>query len=157
MKINITNEQYKELIDMLALSNGIVGVLGDALSDKDYKMRSKKTDDLENYFLQFAKDFGCSELTQKSEYKDKIILDDEYYENKIMPIMTDFEELATYESLSNELAWRDFREKHSEEEIKEMEKENGGYFGVVLYDYEKKYWNEFDKNGYKRLEIKQHK
>lgn len=73
-------------------------------------------------FLQFAKDFGCSELTQKSEYKDKIILDDEYYENKIMPIMTDFEELATYESLSNELAWRDFREKHSEEEIKEMEK-----------------------------------
>lgn len=57
--------------------------------------------------------------------------------------------------LANELAWRDFKRKHSNEEITEMSKENGGYFGVPLYDYEKKYWDEFEKRGFERLEIRE--
>jgi hypothetical protein len=36
-----------------------------------------------------------------------------------------------------------------------MAKENHGYFGVALYDYEKKYWDEFEKNGFERLEVKE--
>jgi hypothetical protein len=58
-----------------------------------------------------------------------------------------------YDRLANKLAWRDFHENHSEEEIKKMSKENGGYFGVALYDYEKKYWDELDERGITRLKI----
>jgi hypothetical protein len=58
------------------------------------------------------------------------------------------------DGIANELAWRDFRRDHTEAELKKMSKENHDYFGVELYDYEKKYWDEFEKYGYKRLEIK---
>lgn len=154
MKINITKGQYNELITMVAIANGIVGVLGDVMPEANYKKCSERMQDLENYFLQFADDFGSSELAQKSEHAGKIILDDEFYENKILPIITDYEEFSTHDTLSSKLAWRDFQKDHSEREIKEMTKKNGGYFGVVLYDYEKKYWKEFEEYDYERLEVK---
>lgn len=109
--------------------------------------------DLEDYFLQFADSFGCREFAQESEYENRVILDDTFYENKILPTITDYEEFSVLETLSNELAWRDFRKDHSEKEIKEMAKKNGSYFGVALYDYEKKYWDEFEKYAYERLAI----
>lgn len=152
MKINITKEQYKELISMLAIANGIVGVLSDVLPGTEYKKRSNNMTDLENYFLQYATDYGHKGLTQKYDKDD--ILDDEFYENEIMPIISDYEDYATHDNLANDLAWRDFRRDHTEEELDKMVEKNGGYFGANLYDYEKKYWNEFDKNGFERLEIK---
>jgi len=153
MKINITKEQYKELIKMISIANGIIGLLGDVMPETDYKKRSKKMTSIENYFLQFANDFGCREFVQENKNEKKIILDDGFYENNILPIMIDYEEYTVHDTLSNKLAWRDFRKKYSEKEIKEMSKENSGYFGVEIYGYEKKYWNEFDKNGFARLKI----
>ncbi len=154
MKINITKEQYKELVKAVAIADGIVGVLGDMMPEVDYKKQSEKIRNLENYFLQYASDYGCGELAQYNEYEKGIILDDEFYENKILPIINDYEEYTTHDSLANELAWRDFRKDHSEAEIKEMAKKNSGYFGVELYDYEKKYWDEFEENKFERLEVK---
>ena len=155
MNIDITQDQYKELIAMVALANGIVGMLGDVMPEADYKKRSEKMKDLEDYFLQFAADFDCSELAQENEDEGKAILDDEFYENTILPMITDYEEFAAYDTLSNELAWRDFKKDHSEKEIGGIAEKNGGYFGVELYDYEKKYWDEFEEHGYERLEIKE--
>ena len=124
MKIDITKEQYKELVAMVAIANGIVGVLGDVLVEGGYKKRSKKMRNLENYFLQFASDFDCNNLAQEDELEDEVVLDDEYYENKISPIITDFEEYAVHDTLANKLAWRDFYREHSEKEIKEMVEKN---------------------------------
>jgi len=143
MKIDITKEQYKQLIPMLAIASGVTGILGDVLPETDYKKRSLKMEKLEQYFLQFADDFGCGEF-----------LDEEFYENRILPIMSDFEDYSVHDGLSSDLAWRDFRNEHTKKEMDKMAKENGGYFGVALYDYEKKYWDEFDEHGYDRLEIK---
>lgn len=56
MKMNVSRDQYKQLIEMVAITNGIVGVLGDALPDSNYKERSERMNDLENYLLQFAAD-----------------------------------------------------------------------------------------------------
>jgi hypothetical protein len=152
MKINITKKQYKELISMLAIANGIVGVLGDTLPETNYKKRSKKMKDLENYFLQYAADYGYDGLAQ--EYDSEDILDDEFYENEILPIIMDYENYSAQDKLANELAWRDFRREHSKEELDAMAEKNGGYFGVEMHDYEEKYWDEFNKNGFNRLEIK---
>jgi len=151
MKINITKAQYRELISMLAIANGIVGVLGDVLPETDYKKRSEGMTDLENYFLQYAADFGHAGLAQN--YDEEDVLDDEFYENEIYPIIRDYEDYAAHDTLSNELAWRDFRKDHAETEIEKMAEGNGGYFGVEIHDYEKKYWDEFDENGFDRLEI----
>ncbi len=151
MKINITKDQYKDLITMSGIANSVLGILGDSLPDTDYKKRSNKMEKLEEYILQYADEFGCAEWTQK--HKGINIFDDEMYEKLILPIMGDYDEHELFDGLAKALAWRDFRNDHTKAEMDKMEKENGGYFGVALYDYEKKYWDEFEKHGYKRVVI----
>lgn len=152
MKINITKEQYKNLIKGIAIANSVMGILGDAVSEEEYKSQSDDLEELENYLLQYADDFGCREFVQYDG--ECVILDDEFYEDKIMSIMGDYEEYIAYDFFANELAWRDFKRDYSEEEIKKMAEKNGDYFGVELYDYEKKYWDEFEENGVERVDVK---
>jgi len=142
MKIELTKDQYRNLITTNAIGNAVFGILGDSLADTDYKEQSKLMDEVEDHLLSYAKEFGCDDL-----------VDEEYYEEKIQPILNDFEEFSLYDGLSSELARRDFKKEHARAEIRRMAKENAGYFGVEMYDYEKKYWDEFDKHGYERLEI----
>ncbi|MDO8490133.1 MAG: hypothetical protein Q7S47_01820 [bacterium] len=151
MKIDITKEQFRDLIVMSGIANSVLGVLGDSLPDTNYKERSNRMEELEEYFLRHATDFDSEKFTQ--DHDGKKIFDDEMYEKHILPIMEDYDEHQLVDGLANTLAWRDFRSEHSEVEMKEMEKKNGGYFGVALYDYEKKYWDEFEEHGFERLEI----
>ena len=150
-KIEVTNEQYKDLIIMSGVANSIFGILGDALPDTDYKKRSNRMERLEEYLLGFASDFGCASWTQ--EFKGKNIFNDEIYEEHVTLVIDDYDEHERFGGLANELAWRDFHHDHTEAEMREMEKQNGGYFGVALYDYEKKYWDEFENHGFERLVI----
>lgn len=151
MKIELSKVQYRNLIITNAIGNAIFGILGDFLPDTEYKKQSDLMDKLENHLLSYAKEFGCDDLVYNFEGQE--VLDDEYYEEKIQPILTDFEETSMYDNLASELAKRDFKRNHTRREIGRMAKENDGYFGVEMYDYEKRYWNEFDKYGYGRLEV----
>lgn len=151
MKINFTKKQYKDLIITLGLGNHIVGILSDVMADSDYKDLHGKTSELEEYFLQFAKDFDCEDLIDKFEGRN--VWDEDVYNDTIMGVMEDYGDYEVTSRLANKLAWRDFKKEHSDKEIKAMAKENSGYFGVALYDYEKKYWDEFEKHGFERLEI----
>jgi hypothetical protein len=151
MKIDFTKKQYRDLVTLISTSNGIFGILGDSLQDTDYKKRSCNMDELEEHVLRCAHDFGCDDVVEQDS--DTVHLDDKYYEEKIMPIIEDFEEYALHDNLSTVLAKRDFRQDHSRKEIEKMAEERGGYLGVPLYDYEKKYWDEFEAHGFDRLEI----
>jgi hypothetical protein len=153
--IELTKEQYKELLFMSAIANSVVGILGDMLSEGDYKKQSERMNELESYLFRSVGDFGCGEFVESDKVGGEDVFNEELYENKISPIIADFEEFAAHDNVSNKLAWRDFLREHSEKEIKEKEKKNGGYFGVELFEYEKKYWEEFDENGFDRLEIRQ--
>jgi hypothetical protein len=152
MQIDITPEQYKNLILMSGIATSVFGFLGDANPDTEYKAQSLEMDELEKYLLQFADEFDCGEYTQ--DLDGEKVLDDELYEEIIMPILEDYEENELMSSLANKLAWRDFYADHSKSEIDAMAEQNGGYFGVQLYEYEKKYWDEFEKNDFDRLVIK---
>ncbi|OGY31401.1 MAG: hypothetical protein A3C02_01275 [Candidatus Andersenbacteria bacterium RIFCSPHIGHO2_02_FULL_45_11] len=151
MNIELTKKQYRDLIAAVAINDGIFGILGDTLPDTGYKKRSKETEKLESHLLQYAKDFDSSDLSE--DFEGRPVLDSEVYETKIMPILDDFEEFAIHDGLANKLAWRDFKREHTKADMEKMAKKNGGYFGVVIYDYEKKYWDEFEKHEYSRLEI----
>ena len=63
-----------------------------------------------------------------------------------MKITNEYDDYILYESLSNKLALRDFRLKYTEEEISKIAKKHNGYIGVEMHPFEKKYWDEFDKN-----------
>ncbi len=151
MKINITKKQYKDLIAMCAIANSVLGIMGDELDEKDYKAKSDKYEELEAYFLQFAKEMDANDMVDK--YEGKYVLDDDFYGEKINTIIEDYDDHIMFSLLVNKLAWRDFHKDHTKEEIKKMAEENGGYFGVELHDYEKKYWDEFEENGLDRLKI----
>lgn len=154
MKINITNKQYKDLMIALSIANSVVGILGDMTPGKDgkrYKKQSERMEKLEKALLQCAEDFGCGDIVE--DFDGENIMDEEFYENEILSVINDYDEYTLYNELSNKLAWRDFTREHTEEEMDAIAKEHHGYFGVVLYDYEKKYWDEFDTHDYDRLEI----
>ncbi|MCH8326471.1 MAG: hypothetical protein IIB83_07925 [Bacteroidetes bacterium] len=46
MKIELTKEQYRELITIIEISNSVLGVLGDSFPDGDYKEESQKLERL---------------------------------------------------------------------------------------------------------------
>lgn len=148
MKINITKAQYMELVTSVALANGIFGILGDMWEcETDYKKRAKENDQLEEYLLSFADEFGCGEMLHETH------LDDDFHAEHIMSIMDDYEEFAVHDNLANKLGWRDFERAHTPEEIAKIKEEHGDYLGVPLYEYEKKYSDEFNEHGFDRLEI----
>lgn len=153
MQIEITKEQYKNLIKMNSLANAVLGILSDFSKDEKYEKILEETEKVENYFLNYAKDFDCKKLVETDD--DEVCLKEEFFENEVMSILFDYDKCSLIESLSSDLAWRDFRKKYSQKQIDEMAKKNGGYFGVALYEYEKKYWDEFEKNNFDRLEIKE--
>lgn len=148
MKINLTKKQYRQLIKAVSLANATLGILGDVSKESDYKTQSNELEELEKYFLQFARDFDHEEVLGDSGG-----MDDDFYTSAIMPILDDYDEYTTQTTLANKLAWRDFRKDHSKEEIEKMSEENSGYFGVEIYDYEKKYWDEFENHEFDRLEV----
>ncbi len=152
MQIEISKEQYKDLIMMSAVANSVFGMLGDSENAGNYKKQSLRMDGIEAHLLGSAEDFGCGDLMQDDE--GAVILNDEFYENVVMPILEEYEEMQAFDLLTNKLAWRDFKKEHTKHEINKMAEQNGGYFGVEVYEYEKRYWDEFEKNGFERLEIK---
>lgn len=152
MKINFTKKQYRDLITMCAIANSVVGILGDE-DKEEYGVKSKKMEEIQAYLLQFAEEMGCEDLICNIE--GKTFLDDDVYTEIMETIMSDYDERELHTSLANKLAWRDFRQVHSKEELEEMAIANGNYFGTVLYEYEKKYWDEFEKHGVDRLEVKE--
>jgi len=155
MKIELSKQQYKDLVASVAMADTICGLLSDAIEDGeiDYKERAEQIGELQSYLLQFADEFEYGEAVE--EYDGEIFMDEELYEEEIEPIMDDFEDFVLHDRLPNILAWRDFYRDHSDEEREKMSEENGGYFGVELHPYEAKYWNEFDEHGFEHLFIKE--
>ncbi len=151
MKINLTNKQYKILIDALEMSSFIYGQISDFVDDK-FKKNISKIEDVEKYLLQFSKDFSF----EKNLCKDcgELSLDEEYY-MKILDDLDSYDEYQMFENLANKLGRRDFEKVYSLKEIKEISKKHNGYLGVPMYDFEKKYYDEFNSHGYDRLFIKE--
>jgi hypothetical protein len=156
MQIEFTKEQYKNLIIANAISGWIFGILSDAIG-KEYKKKNQISEELEKHLLKYAKDFGIGDFIDESEIVEGENYLDEWVTDKyIYPVIKDYVDFEVEDTISNELAWRDFQRDYTKEQIKEMEKKKGSdYFGPELYKYEKKYWDEFAKHGFSRLGIKE--
>lgn len=154
MKINLSKQQYKDLLASVAMADTVFGLLSDAVeSDEiDYDERADRIGELQSYLLEFAGAFEQEEAV--SLFDGGIEMDEDYYETEIEPIMDDFEEYILHDALPNILAWRDFNRDYTEEEQEKMEEENGNFFGVELFPYEERYINEFAEHGFNRLFIK---
>jgi len=104
MSINLTKKQYECLIKALEAANSVYGILGDSVSD-EYKKQSNEIEELTDYFLSLARDFGMEHITQK--YKEKLILDDVYAES-LDEVIDDYNNEIFWDELQTRLGKRDF-------------------------------------------------
>ena len=147
MKINISKKHYETIIKALETSSFIYGPMSDSVSKKYAKTNIAIEDVLEE-LLSYAKDFDFEKNIE--EFDNKPVLKEEYYE-KILDDISEYDDWQLCENLASKLAWRDFHDTFSKEEIEKMGAKNRGYFGVELYDFEKKYYDEFNKYEYDRV------
>ena len=151
MKINLTKEQYKNLLKATYISQCVTGLLSDHIKNDEYDDLHKKFEDLDSYLLEMSKDFGLENMTE--QWEDKILIKEEV-SLQLFEILSDYDDLTLHMELSNKLAWRDFNSTHTQKEKEELAEKNGGYFGVELHALEKKYWDEFNNNEYNNLYLK---
>lgn len=151
MKIDINKKQYETLVQALEISTFIYGPLSDC-TDKKYKNDVDNLESVSKYLLSFAKEFDFEKNIEVFENEHFV---KEKYWDKILDDLSTYDDQQLYLDLANKLGWRDFKRKFTEKEIKKMSEEHGGYLGVPIYDFEKKYYDEFDEHEYDRLEIKE--
>jgi hypothetical protein len=60
MNIELTKEQYRNLIYLSVIGNSVLGILGDDY--KGYKKQSLRCEELEDYLLKYAQDFHGEDL-----------------------------------------------------------------------------------------------
>jgi len=151
MQIELSKAEYRELLQAVGMANYMFELITDLGGEKKYVSSSKRMNALQDTVSRHAEDFGIYDWAEEDS-DGSFGPSDATLEN-ISAVINDMEEFFAYEHLSNMLAWRDFHREHTREEIENMIEEHHGYFGVLLYDYEERYWNEFDSHGFKRLEI----
>ena len=152
MKIDLTKEQYINLLEMNHIVDSVLGILGDIMPEKTkYKRKSEEITELEDYFISYVKDFGCEDMTE--EFHGKTLLKDEIYE-KLQEIMDEYDDYVFWNELEVRMGKRDFERTKTEDEEKYMKEKDGWYLERIHEIYEK-YRKEFEEHGVDRLEIKE--
>ena len=153
MKIELSKEQFINLLKMSHIANNMLGILGDILPETDYKKESDETENLEEYLLGYAKDFGCGDLIE--DFYGKTLLRNEVYE-KIDEIVEDYDDYTFWNELEVRMGKRDFERTITEKE-KQYIKENKGWLPDRIHEIYEKYRQEFENYGIDRLELKNDK
>ena len=150
MKINISKKQYEIIIKALETSSFIFGPMSDFVDEK-YKKDVDDIDKMEEYLLQFAKEFDFEKNLCESD-PGSLHLNEDYYD-KILDDLNLYDDQQLFEGLTHELGKRDFYNNYSKEEVLERLEKNGDYLGAPIYEFEKKYVDEINENGYSRFFI----
>ncbi|MFC1678246.1 hypothetical protein ACFLZ9_00740 [Patescibacteria group bacterium] len=147
MKINISKKQYQTLIKCVETAGTIYGVMGDMVDEK-HKKFSGDIDELSDYVLGFAKEFGIEGIAEKYRGKWGVT---EKYMDEFMDDLKEYDEYAFWEMLVRELAKKEFEKKYLRAEIKKMSHEE---YLKKIFELEDKYWRWTEKTGLDGLEIK---
>lgn len=149
MNVELTKEQFANILRAVYLANDIIGLISDMVSE-DYKKQYDEMDKLREYLLKCAEKNGFNEFIDY--YKEHIIPSDNLSE-EIDKIKEDYEEFIFWDELEYRLALRDIEKKLTEEEKEKISKDDFLYMRK-LEEFRDKYSEEFQKNGITRLEIK---
>lgn len=150
MKIDLTKEQYVNLFKMAHIANSVLGILGDVLPETEYKKKSDEMENLEDYFISYARDFGCNDLVE--DFHGKTLMKDEIYE-KIQAILDEYDDYIFWNELEVRMGKRDFERTITDDDKKYI-KENKGWLPERINELYEKYRDEFEKYGIDRLEVK---
>lgn len=142
MKINITKKQYKALMKSVMLGAYILSVSNDYFGDEELEKDAKSAREIEDYLMEFAKDFGCEEIRNDENFEETA------------DIMHEYEEFSMFDQLALNLGKRDYLKGKSKEEIQKMFEKNNGMWDRDAFKLVAEYEEEFNKNGIERIEVK---
>ncbi len=143
MKINITKKQYALLIKMLYLGDLMIN--SHELPDD----RSNEIDEVFNYILSFAKEFGMEDMI--SEYEGKLFPSGKIDQDELVQeSIESYDDEVFWDELIDRMAGKEILNKYTEKEIINVE-----WLGIEdeKEKIREKYFNEFKKNGLSTLEI----
>ncbi len=151
MKIEFTKEQYRTLMKAVYLGNWMANAHreeDDGLEDD----KIKEFDDLQYYIFSHAKDFDLEKYAD-----DKKVGDGKFYptmdfikESKVHDLRLDYEHESLWGTLLEEMIGIEFSRNYDSEDFADMndeQKDNADR------KFRKKYEEEFEKNGLRRLGI----
>ncbi|MCX5811916.1 MAG: hypothetical protein NT178_05145 [Proteobacteria bacterium] len=143
MKINFTKEQYKTLLKIVYMGNGIVNAV-DESEDNEFTA-------MEEYIFSFAKNVGLEHLveydeTEKIYYPSEKLEEDE----EIIEYIQSYDDNIFWEKLIFNLARRDMENEYGRKPVEKMSEEESFVKGQP---FAQKYEKEFSKNGLKNLKI----
>jgi hypothetical protein len=141
MKLELTDKQYRDLIELLFLGNWVANASRTG-ADGDEKI--EKYEEIEAYILSQAKLYHAEDVVIEEENERYTTME---FEESLIPIIEEYDEYTFWEQISNKLAKRDlYREIGPVRQLNEEHQER-------MYEIEEQYEDEFIKNKLKNVVI----
>ncbi len=145
MKIDITNPEYRTLLDMLSLADWVLHAFVAPTDNDKYSAFFEK-------MLSLAKSFDCEDLVVFDKQKQKYFPSGEFETSEqIMDVIESYNNDTFWEELVGRLAERDLIREIGEERFMQLEPEERV---LQIGRKEERYAKEFEKNGIETLTIK---
>ena len=148
MKIDLTKEQYENLVKIVYLGNWVVNAIRTGAEGDE---RIEKYEDTEQYIFSFYKDFGLEKYIEyDKEFKEFFPTSELEDNSDTRGYLEDYDNEAFWDELGDRLGDRDFFRKYTEEEIKAMDQKERfltNQKSIIKYE------EEFEKYGIDRLEL----
>lgn len=146
MNIELTNEQFKEL-----LLNVEIGLhVRESVYTEKEDERAESLRDLGKYLLGMADKFGCADMVCECEGEKHI--NDETTDEEIGAVIDEFLSRNFWDDLITELGQRDLGESLTEDQIKTLEEKPESICELGTKYFEK-YEEEFEEYGVGRLRV----
>jgi len=149
MKIEFTKKQFKSLLKLAYLGNWMANANRTDDMIKEYE-------DLEDYIFSFAKDFGFKKYVDDEDADQGKFFPTRLFEENtdVSKLHEEYDDATFWDEIIDRLTDRDFFRKYGVDKIKKMDRNERW---EKLFEFEKKYADEFRKYGIERLEIREAK
>ena len=144
MQIELTKEQFKEMLLAAMLYSWVYGGLADRKGEN-----FEKFEKLAEYLLKVAKDNNLNDLVER--FHDNLVPSDELSEIE-EEIIEEYDDDTFWHELTTRLGKRDFWRTVTPEEKEKIEKDD--WLPERINEFYEKYEKEFEENGLERLGVK---
>lgn len=150
MKINITKKQYWNLMRALYMADWMANAICEAGMKEDDDIKQ-----IRDYIFSFAKQMGYGNYVTYDKETEKYYADFDLDDEPSARALIDrYDEYSFWDEAIGRFGERDFFNKYTEQEIKEMD--NDERF-IERMECDEKWHDEFEEHGIERLEINKKK
>jgi hypothetical protein len=148
MKIDITNKEYRALLDIFHIADWVLNPYKTKEGPETEEYRN-----LEQKFFSFAQEMGFANLVENDPEMKDYFPTREYDEtNVVMEAIVEYDNESFWEELMERLAMRDLIVKEGKEKVMAMDDDKRL---VKTEKLQEKYAAEFERHGISRVVIKE--